>query len=418
MTVTGVQPRTVHAARHERGDDRFYEYPPTGEQWPSVTTITSGTSAKPWLPKWHTKIAATYAVTNIGMLARLIADTTAQAAIDLADSTAGLGADLIAARAAQAGKDAAVKLIKEQAGLLRDLKADTGSHVHNVVEHLVLWAASPEGAGADVTFPEIPEHLRGSLYDEEPIEAVIDWMVTGFTNWVTDFGPEFIAAEMPVFNPDLKVAGTLDMIAALHGRDMDAAGDLIARPGHTWTPCIDVKTGRNLDNTVKEQLATYRRMTEALLPMGELVAMPPTDAAAVLHLRPEYSRGYRFEPVSRRDDALAWNRFRRAYEVFTGRAEAGDKPGRPAYPLRPDGTVPSRRLEDLDGEGYDRAPGALARAGVDDLELLASLTEDECLALKGIGPKSLPHIHRILADHGLQLASATPDPLTSTGKAA
>ena len=27
MTVTGVQPRTVSAKRHERGDDRFYEIP-------------------------------------------------------------------------------------------------------------------------------------------------------------------------------------------------------------------------------------------------------------------------------------------------------------------------------------------------------------------------------------------------------
>ena len=325
---------------------------------------------------------------------------------------------MIAARAAQAGQDAAINLIKEQAGLIRDLKADTGTHVHDVVEHLILWAASPEGTGEDVTIPEIPEHLRGNLYDEEPIEDVIDWMVTGFTNWVTDFQPEFLASEMPVFNRDLRVAGTLDAIVALMGRDMDNAGNLIARPGNRWIPCIDVKTGKNLDNTVKEQLATYRRMKQALLPMGELVPMPPTDAAAVLWLRPGFRRGYKFEPVSPRDDALGWNRFRRAYEVFTDGAEAGDKPGRPAYPLRPDGTVPSRRLEDLDGEGYDRAPGALARAGVNDLEFLATLTEEECLALKGVGPKSLPHIHRLLADHGMHLASATPDPVTSTGKAA
>ena len=69
------------------------------------------------------------------------------------------------------------------------------------------------------------------------------------------------------------------------------------------TPCIDVKTGKHLDVTVPEQIAAYRRMKEALLPMGEIVADARTECGAVLHLRPEYERGYRLMLISGENDA-------------------------------------------------------------------------------------------------------------------
>lgn len=419
MTITeewsALQPRLVRAARTEVGDDRFYTYPRTQEQWISVTSVTGGTSSKPWLPKWHTKIAATYSVTNMRELMRLIRSTAAAKTEELAQSGKSLSKTAIAARARQAGEEAAIKLIKGQAEIIRDRKANTGTYIHDVAEALIYWQHEG-GEGSSVSLPLIPEHLQGKLYDEEPVEQVIDAMETGFTNWVSDFKPKFLAAEMAVFHPGLKVAGTLDTIVLLYGYDMDADGFLVAAPGNVLAVCVDFKTGKNLDNTIKEQLAIYRRAAECLLPMGELVPMPPTDIGAVLHLRPEFSRGYKFEPVSRRDDALAWNRFRRAIEIYYGRMDAGDKPGKPAYPLRADGTMPSRRLEDMDGEGYGRAPGALARAGVDDLELLAALTAEECLDLKGVGEKSLPLIRQMLADHGMCLAGE--DTIPATAKAA
>ena len=409
---TALQPRLVRASRTEVGDDRFYTYPRTHEQWISVTSVTGGTSSKPWLPRWHTKIAATYAVTNMRDLLRLIRSTAAAKAEELTQSGKPLSKTAIAAQSRQAGEEAAIRLIKGQAEIIRDRKADTGTYIHDVAEALIYWQHEG-GEGDSISLPLIPEHLQGQLYDEEPVEQVIDAMQTGFTNWVSDFRPKFLAAEMAVFHPGLKVAGTLDTIVLLYGYDMDAAGFLIPAPGKALAVCVDFKTGKNLDNTIKEQLAIYRRAAECLLPMGELVPMPPTDIGAVLHLRPEFSRGYKFEPVSRRDDADAWNRFRRAIEIYYGRMEAGDKPGKPAYPLRPDGTMPSRRLEDMDGEGYGRAPGALHRAGVEDLEMLSVLTAAECLELKGVGEKSLPLIRQMLADHGMYLDGEAPVPATA-----
>lgn len=412
MTAAGgfyaLQPRLVRADRTEIGDDRFYTYPRTHEQWISVTSVTSGTSAKPWLGPWNSKVAATYAVTNLRDLARLIREISTAKAAELAQSGETLSKTALAKQARQAGEEAAIKLIKKQAEVIRDRKAHTGTHVHDFAEALIYWTASPEGQGGTVAIPPIPEHLQGKMYDEEPIERVIDFMETGFLNFVSDFNPRFLAAEMAVFHPGLRVAGTLDTILVLEGYDLDASGFLIAAPGNVLVICVDFKTGKNLDNTIKEQLAIYQRAPECLLPMGELAAMPHIDLGAVLHLRPEYERGYRFMPVSRRDDALAWNRFRRALDIYYGRLDAGDKPGFPAYPLRPDGTMPSRRLWDMDGEGYGRAPRALAKAGVDDLEMLATFTEQDCLDLPGIGEKSVPLIEQILADHGLCLADQVP----------
>lgn len=388
--MTAVTPESLRSK--DGNGNRFYEFPPTHELFPGVTTITGGTKGTPYLAAWGSKVAALYAAGNLRELLAL-----AEAAETWTD-----------------GEKAVVDLVKKEATRIRDLKRDTGSYVHQVVEALTLWAYSPGRTGKDITLPSLPDDLAGGLYDDEPVEDVADFMVTGFLNFVTDFEPVFLATEMAVFNPDLRVAGTLDTIFALDGRDLSPRGELVARPGHRLTICGDVKSGKNLDNTVKEQITAYRRMKLALLQLGELIPMPPTDIAAVLHLRPEYERGYRFMPVSRRDDALAWNRFRRALELWTGREEAGDKPGIPAYPLRPDGTVPPRLLRDMDGEGYGRAPGALAKAGIDDVEFLAAMTAEECKELKGIGDATVDAARRLLAAEGLCFADET----LATGEAA
>ena len=384
MAITAEQLRETDS---ETGG-RHYIYPPTGQRLISVTTVLSATDGKPFLVPWAAKLAAEYAVSHLAELREV---------------------------AAAEGSDAAVKLAKDQAKIVRERKADAGSYVHSVVEALILWAASPDGTGSDIALPVLPEHLEDVTYDGDPLPEVVDWMVTGFLNFVSDFAPQFEASEMVTFNVPLGVAGTLDMIIILHGVAIGGDGRLVPAPGKSVTLCVDVKTGRNLDVTVAEQLAAYRKMTEALLPMDEIAPMPSTDAAAVLHLRPEHADGYRLMLVSGADDAVAWNRFRRAVEIHAGRTAAHAKPGKVCYPLRADGTMRSPRIADLDAEGYGRAVGALVRAGLDGLEDLAAMTAEKCLALKGVGEKSLPLIRQMLADHHMCLAD---DTVPATGKAA
>jgi hypothetical protein len=373
-------------ATTEADGSRTYTYPPTQEQFPSVTTILGATEGKPWLAPWSAKIAAEYAVDNLGALAAL---------------------------AAGEGRDAAVDLAKKQAGQIRDRKRDTGGYVHDVVEALILWAAE-EGHGSDITLPVLPEHLQGEFYDDDPVEDVADWMVEGFLNWVSDFSPRFLATEMTVFHPGLRVAGTLDSIVDLPGLAVGRSGRFV--PGAGVRPCVDVKTGKYLSVTWPEQISVYRRSPECLMPLGELLPTPRTDCGAVLHLRPEHPRCYRFMLISGADDAAAWNRFRRAAEIFEGRSAARAKPGKVCYPLRADGTIRQPRIADLDGEGYGRAISPLVKAlGADaDLDKLAAMDAGDCLKIKNVAGKTLDIIRVMLADHGLHLAGEAPE----TAKAA
>jgi len=279
--------------------------------------------------------------------------------------------------------------------------------VHDVQEALILWAASPGRTGSDIALPVLPDHLRDAWYDDEPLVDVVDWMVDGFLAFVTHFDPVIEATEMAVYNQPLGIAGTLDMIIVLTGYAIHPDGDrLIACRGSVVSVCVDTKTGRNPEGTWKEQLAAYRRMTECLLPMGDLQPMPRTDAAAVLHLRPSYPDGYLLMMVAGPADDAAWERFEKAASIYRERQSVKGKPGKAIRPLRADGTMPGPRICDLASEGYGRALSPLGKAlgAATELEDLARFTVADVLAVKGVGPKLIETIRLMLADHGLSLA--------------
>jgi hypothetical protein len=375
-------------------DSRFYPYPPTGQELDSVTTVIAGTNSKPWIKKWYGSSATAWCVDNMTLLARILKLKGRKAAIDL-------------------GKDEAERL--------RGIKADAGKYVHAVQEALILWAASPGRTGADIALPILPEHLVDAWYDDEPLVDVVDFMVTGFLNFVTDFSPRFEAAEMPVYNQPLGIAGTLDMIITLtgyalsYGTGAGGGDEAVACPGNVLKPCVDTKTGREPEGTWKEQLAAYRRMTECLLPMGDVRPMPATDCGAVLHLRPSYPDGYLLMLVSASEDEAAWGRFRKAVSIYRDRQVVKSKPGTSIRPLRADGTMPGPRICDLASEGYGRALAPLAKAlgAATELEDLASFTETEIRAIAGVGPKLIDVIREMLAARGLRFAE-----VPAAGKAA
>jgi hypothetical protein len=367
-----------------------YTYPPTGEQLTRVTTVLDATHGKQrYLIPWSERITAECAVDNLELL------------------EAVLNGRAMSVATKECGRKAAVALARGRSTEIRDLKRDVGSHVHRMVEALVLWQASPEGRGSDLVLPELPAHLAGQHYDDDPVEKVAVWMVDGFLNWVADFKPQFLAAEMTVFNQPLGVAGTLDKIVWLPGLAIGRAGRFI--PGDGVTICGDVKTGKNPEVTWPEQVAAYRHAPEADSDgFGSLVPMPATDAGMVLHLRPEYPRGYRVMLISAADDADAWNTFRRDVEIYQSRKRRKAKPGKVCYPLRADGTIQSPLLADLDGEGYGRALSPLIKAGITDLEQLAAMDAGDCLKVKGIAGKLLDTIRVMLTDHGLHLQGEAP----------
>ena len=380
-------------------DERWYPYPPDPARlFESVTWLIAGTNSKPWLARWHGRTSTAWCVDNLGPLARAKRTEGRDAAIDL-------------------GKDAAARL--------RDIKADTGTYLHDIGEALILWATEPAGTRHHVPFPEVPAHLRDAMYDDEPVPAVAAQMADGWVQFVSDFGlrPEdFLACEMAVYDPDREIAGTLDTIIVLNGYGI--CGDpgtrcplgafcpgegahVIAMPGGAVPVCIDFKTGKSPEGTWKEQLAAYRRMPECRPDKTDdrLVPTPATRAGAVLHLRPEYPGGYLLQLVSAGDDEEAWDRFLGSIDLLRGRQACKDKPGTSIRPLRPDGTMPGPRLCDMASEGYGRALAPLRKALGADCELaaLAEFTKADVLAVKGVGPKFITTIRTLLADHGLYL---------------
>jgi hypothetical protein len=362
----------------EETGERGYPYPPTGEVFTRVTTVLSATEGKPWLPGWASGITAGHILGNLKEFTGLV-------------KTLGLGE--------------ATEIAKAESERIRGIKRDTGGHIHNVARALVYWSKAGD-AGAMIPLPLLPEHLAGQLYDDDPVEQVADWMTDGWMNWVSDFRPRFLAAEMIVFHPGLKIAGTLDGIVDLPGLAIGGAGRLI--PGDGVPVCVDIKTGKHLSVTWPEQIGTYRRCPQCLVGPNHLEPTPYSKAGAVLHLRPPsepgYERGYRFMLIAGEDDEAAWERFQAANLVYQGRRKAKAKPGKVCYPLRADGTIQPPRISDLDGEGYGRVLSPLVKAGISDLEKLAAMSAGDLLKVKGIGKVTLNTARVMLADHGLHLA--------------
>jgi hypothetical protein len=281
-------------------DEDHYTYPRTGAKVTRVSTILSATISDAYLAAWYATEGGKYAIDHLPELTALLA---------------------------QGRHDDAVALIAGAAPRITARKADAGTYIHDVIEALILWATAPHGAGPGIALPDLPVHLAGADYDGEPIEDVIAWLEDGFVNFVADWNPEFLFAEMTVFNMGLGVAGTLDIIVRLRDVAISADGTrLVPAPGKSVILVIDAKTGRQKKRW-KQQVAAYRKMTEAEPVPGELVPMPPTDAAAILHLRRSYRRGYRLMLVSGPDEAAAFNRFRRRCEIYFGDRRDHDKPG-------------------------------------------------------------------------------------------
>lgn len=402
--ISATTPLAASATAVKTGeyDDRWYPYPPTGEDLASVTTAIGGTDSKPWKPGWYARTTAAYWADNL---------------------------PLATATLKTLGRKAAIDLSKDEAERIRDQKADAGKYVHAVQEALILWAASGEGEGANIAYPPLPAHLEGVLYDfgdgtEPPLLAdVVKWMIDGFVNFVTAFGDtmKIAAAEMTVYNVGLGVAGTLDMIIILtgyaisRGTGPDGEDEIVACPGSVLVICVDTKTGKALEGTWQEQIAAYRRMTECdPTRMGDLHPMPATDCGAVLHLRPDYPDGWLLVLVSSEADDAAWGRFTAAAGLFLGRLKVKDRPGPSIRPLRADGTMPGPRLCDVAGMGYGRALAPLRKAlGADaELSAVATFTAAELLKAKiGVGPKLIITIRGMLAAHHLHLAGEEPPPV-------
>lgn len=343
-----IPPGIIHGqvGLAEDRDSRYYVDPSSGRLHESVTSAIAVATGKPWLAPWGAKSAAQFTVGHL---------------------------DLIRSVAEEASAEGAVALITKEAQRLRELKRDIGSHQHHVIEALII----------DAPIPSVPDHLVGVEIDGETVDQ--DLISDGFLNFCEDHDPEFEMAEATVASAH-GWAGTLDIIA------------LMRRMGRRFL--IDVKTGAVLDSTIAPQLAAYKYADEVWIDhMGNKAPMPVVDGCAVLHLRPEHPRGYKLQEIPIGDAELS--RFMDMYSVAAAHRANPKLVMKTLYRPLDDGSQPPPQIEDVDALGRAKSP--LIKAGFRSLSDVAGLTAMQLDAVTGLGPKTVPIVLSVLADHGLVL---------------
>jgi hypothetical protein len=344
--------------RIERDDSRYYIDPADPSLvYDSVTTILSATNSKSWLQNWAAKLAAEFAVDHH---------------------------HLVGITKNEASREAAIDLIKGEARRKRELKADIGTHQHDILEALIL----------DAPIPSCPEHLVDLEIDGESVDQ--DAIADGLLNFISDFGPTFEMAEATVANRQYMYAGTLDLVAwfpTIRIPDNLAKGARL---------CLDLKTGANVDATARPQVVGYKRSDHVWVDeMGNKAPMPTVDLCGVVHLRREYRRGYKLLIVPPADEEFYFEQFLHCLEAFRDQDAVKAKRLTPFYPPLADGSQPLPLLEDIEGEGFGRCRRHLAGAGLDDLGDLAALTVAEVRSIKGIGPAAVTACTEVLRQYGL-----------------
>ena len=245
---------------HESDNGRYYTRPGTGEELVSVTNALSVGMAKYGLPLWYARLAAEYAVENLGSL-------TVRSRLD---------------------KDGAISEIKEAAERAKDKAANLGTRVHALAEAYLLGHRLPAEDGDDVA----------------------QLFITQYEKFLTDFDIDLerdvVATEMTVANLAVGYAGTLDIMLRLPfdgfvpGMPTRKVGD----PTERGTFLIDIKTSltRAVTQCYPEnalQVTALRDCREAWLPDGTIEPMPQgVVGCAVLNLR---TKSYALIPMPSTD---------------------------------------------------------------------------------------------------------------------
>ena len=246
MTVPKVETTYVSG-------DRWYVDPGTGEKVPGVSAILN-MMPKPALVNWAAREAASFAVSNIDVVAAL-ARTDVKAAVDLVKG----------APWRKSGK-----------------AADSGTEVHGLAETLMR------------------DRIESRKSTFKVPQGTMDFL-RNFARFATEFDVIPRMVETTVWDDEHNYAGTLDGFYTLtiNGHELDAI--------------VDIKTGASgVWPEASLQQTAYKNAKWYIDPAtGEKRPMPHADAAFALWLRPE---GWALIPLS--TDAQTWEQFLRLRESY------------------------------------------------------------------------------------------------------
>ncbi len=335
-------------------------------RYQSVTWTIGSTTSAPWLPAWA---------------AGLVADV-------VVDEWSTLGA-----MARAEGLTAVRRYLTAQATLQRELAADVGTHLHDILEARLL----------DMPEPCPPEHVLGRRLKtggdviDITEETLTEW-AEGITHFLTDYRIRPVMAEATVCHPIEGYAARIDLGAEFPGLGLGL---------------VDLKSGAVRKSAIA-QLTAQKNATEMWLPLGERVEMPRFDWGAVLHLRPKWARGYKLQRVPTGPGEWAW--FRAMNDLLKRREDDRDDleviyppifdaAGEPAAliecPMVED--LPVRCARILAAEGFVWLHELAAVRVTDLLSVPASKTSPR-RGIRGIGPKAVNELRGLLAVHDMSFA--------------
>jgi hypothetical protein len=208
----------------QKGRDRYYEDPLSGLTLPSVTTV--GKSFRAWgLETWKVKMTAQRAVENIARLDEMSSWDEQEAIKWLISASSDY--------ASEAG--------------------DAGDRVHEALEH----------------------YAYGEPFEVEPEweKSVMDFLDT--------CDPEFLFAELSVFNPSIGYAGSLDAIC-----ELTVPTDRISGEEERGVYLVDYKTTKSVyPFELGMQLAALAHGSYGLDEEDQPVELPSLDGAVIVHFK-------------------------------------------------------------------------------------------------------------------------------------
>lgn len=278
-------------ARSDDDDRRFYVFGDPVESFWSVTTIINA-GVRKYLEAHYAKLAAELAYDALlerGPYSRpgaIIRRLAARGRANVVDRQAR--GELTSIKLHKlTERDLALRWVKGAADRHRDAAAARGSDVHGQAEQFVLKHAreSTRLLLEGVELDPWPEEIRG-------------WQ-PGYVSWINRFQPEFLAAEVTVFNRPQAYGGTLDTIVRLTFTEearwaLSEMFPVLLERAYLDV-IVDYKTGNDVYAEVGLQLAPYARAQFIGHPDGRTeLPMPHVDAGAVLHLRQDGTHRFRF----------------------------------------------------------------------------------------------------------------------------
>ena len=352
-----------HQSLVETNDDgsRWYYDPENPEvRYQSVTWTISSTESAPWLPAWAAGLAADVCLDNWALIG-----------------------DMVAA----VGVPATRTWIASEAKVQRELAADVGTYLHDVLEARLL----------SMPIPAPPEHVLGrTLKTSGEIMQITDEMLAvwamGIDHFLADYRVRPVMAEATVCNPIEGYAARVDLMAEFPGYGLGL---------------VDLKSGM-VKQSATAQLTAQRHATEVWLPLGERIDMPPAQWGAVLHLRPKWQRGYKLQRVPTGPSEWSW------FRALTRALKERERPASEVmYPpiFDADGEAAALVESPMVEDTGLRCAKALQGAGFTWLHELANVPVEQVVSdlkrgtgIKGVGPKAVDALRGLLAAQGLSFA--------------